>query len=199
MTSNAGAGQRLWTSDQHFGHTNIIRYCNRPFADVAEMNEVLIDRWNETVSDIDTVWVLGDVALGPIKESLALVRRLRGRKVLVAGNHDRCWAGGGPMSTPWVDVYRDAGFEEVLQGWVSVQLGERRALACHLPYEGDSHDDDRFTAQRPIDKGELLLHGHVHDRWRIKANQVNVGVDVWDYRPVSDQTILDAIEAAATA
>jgi len=199
VTSNAGAGHRFWTSDQHFGHTNIIRYCNRPFADVAEMNEVLIDRWNETVSDFDEVWVLGDVALGPIEESLALVRRLRGRKVLVAGNHDRCWAGGGPKSTRWIDVYRDAGFEEVLQGWVSVQLGEHTALACHLPYEGDSHDDDRFTAQRPIDEGELLLHGHVHERWRIKANQVNVGVDVWDYRPVSDQTILDALEVAATA
>ncbi len=190
---------RFWTSDQHFGHANIIRYCHRPFADVAEMNDVLIQRWNETVSEQDEVWVLGDVALGPITESLALVSRLGGRKLLVTGNHDRCWAGHGPKSERWVDVYRDAGFDEVLHGWVPTQLGPYEALACHLPYEGDSHDDDRFDSQRPIDEGRLLLHGHVHSRWQINGNQVNVGVDVWDYRPVSDQTILEALAASVAA
>ncbi|WP_258934193.1 hypothetical protein [Nesterenkonia pannonica] len=49
----------FFTSDHHFGHANIIRYCDRPFADVAEMDEAMIDRWNETVSPDDEVWVLG--------------------------------------------------------------------------------------------------------------------------------------------
>ncbi len=184
---------RFWTSDLHLGHTNIIRYCSRPFADVDEMNRELVSRWNETVDDDDEVWVLGDVALGPIAEMLDLVGTLRGHKILVAGNHDRCWAGAGAKGEAWLDRYRHAGFAEVLQDSVPVRLGQFDALACHLPYEGDSHDDDRFVARRPIDDGQLLLHGHVHERWRIKGRQVNVGVDVWDYRPVSDDELLAAI------
>lgn len=182
---------RFWTSDLHFGHANIIRYCNRPFADVDAMNEALVERWNETVRPDDEVWVLGDFALGKIADTLPIAHRLHGAKVLVAGNHDRCWAGGGSRSRPWVQTYLDAGFVEVLQGWVPVTIGPYAALACHLPYEGDSHDDDRFVSQRPIDDGTLLLHGHVHDQWRVNGHEINVGVDVWDYRPVSDDTVLE--------
>ena len=182
---------RFWTSDLHFGHANIICYCHRPFTDVEHMDEALIDRWNETVAADDEVWVLGDFALGTIAETLPLAHRLHGRKVLVAGNHDRCWAGAGGRSGRWVQTYLDAGFAEVMQGWVPVRVGPYDALACHLPYEGDSHDDDRFVSQRPTDHGQLLLHGHVHEQWRIRGHQINVGVDVWDYRPVSDETILE--------
>ncbi|MCU1387922.1 MAG: metallophosphoesterase [Ilumatobacteraceae bacterium] len=181
---------RFWTSDLHLGHANIIRYCHRPFADVDAMNAALIDRWNDTVEDSDEVWVLGDFALGAIAEMLPLAQRLRGTKVLVAGNHDRCWAGWGERSHRWIETYLDAGFDEVLQGWVPITIGGRPARACHLPYEGDSHDDDLFVSQRPTDDGTLLLHGHVHDQWRVDGHQVNVGVDVWDYRPVSDDMVL---------
>ena len=188
-------GRRFWTSDQHFGHANIIRYCNRPFAGVDEMNRDLVRRWNETVDASDEVWVLGDVAMGSIEQSLSFVRRLNGRKVLVTGNHDRCWSGYGPKAGRWLDVYRDAGFDEIHQGWVPVTLGHRQALACHFPYEGDSHDEDRFVPARPPDEGMLLLHGHVHDRWRVHGRQVNVGVDVWDYRPITDDEVLAAVDA----
>lgn len=74
-----------------------------------------------------------------------------------------------------------------------VSLGPFAALACHLPYQGDSHDDRRFVGQRPADAGLVLLHGHVHERWKVNGRQVNVGVDVWDYRPVSDPQILSAL------
>src|SRR4051794_31652303 len=107
---------RFWTSDLHLGHANIIRYCHRPFADVDSMNKGLIDRWNDTVDDSDEVWVLGDFALGTIAETLPLAHQLRGRKVLVAGNHDRCWAGSGPRSQRWIETYKEAGFDEILQG-----------------------------------------------------------------------------------
>ena len=157
------------------------------------MNDELIRRWNETVSSDDEVWVLGDVALGPIADSLALVERLAGRKTLVTGNHDRCWAGNGPQGHGWLAAYHDAGVAEVLQGWVPVSLGPFAALACHLPYQGDSHDDRRFVGQRPADAGLVLLHGHVHERWKVNGRQVNVGVDVWDNRPVSDAQILSAL------
>ena len=188
---------RFWTSDLHLGHANIIRYCRRPFADVDTMNEALIERWNDTVADGDEVWVLGDFALGTIAHTLPLARRLRGRKVLVAGNHDRCWAKGRYTASDWVERYREAGFAEILQDTVEVRLGTHDAVACHLPYEGDSHDDDRFVDERPTDEGRVLLHGHVHDTWKINGRQINVGTDVWDYRPVSDETILEAYARAA--
>ena len=182
---------RFWTSDLHLGHVNIIRYCHRPFADVDDMNEGLIQRWNETVAATDEVWVLGDFALGQIAHTLPMAHRLNGRKVLVTGNHDRCWGAGWHSTKRWVERYHDAGFDHVLQGAVPIRLGPYDALACHLPYQGDSHDDDRFVAQRPVDHGQVLLHGHVHDTWKINGRQINVGTDVWDYRPVSDDTILE--------
>jgi calcineurin-like phosphoesterase family protein len=183
---------RYWTADLHFGHTNIIRYSRRPFADVAAMNDGLVARWNEVVDPDDEVWVLGDVAMGPILESLANVTRLHGTKVLVAGNHDRCWSGHGPKAEPWVERYLEVGFAEILQGAVAVTIGGVEALACHFPYEGDSHDEDRFTAYRPIDDGLPLVHGHVHRSWKVSGHQLNVGVDVWDWRPITDDQVLAA-------
>jgi calcineurin-like phosphoesterase family protein len=80
-----------FTADLHFGHRNIISYCDRPFSDVGEMNDVLVRNWNDTVADGDTVWVVGDFALGKIAETLPIVGMLNGEKTLVAGNHDHCW------------------------------------------------------------------------------------------------------------
>ncbi len=89
-------GMATWfTADLHLGHENIIRYCERPFADAQTMDRSLVQGWNHTVGADDTVWVLGDVALGKISHTLPLVSSLSGRKLLVAGNHDRCWAGHG--------------------------------------------------------------------------------------------------------
>lgn len=184
---------RWFTADLHFGHANIIRYCDRPFPDVAAMDEALVERWNEVVADSDEVWVLGDVAMGPISESLANVGRLAGAKLLVPGNHDRCWPGHGPKADGWAERYEAAGFAAVLGEQVELTVGGHDVLACHFPYAGDSHDDERFAIHRPIDDGRILLHGHVHTRWRIDGRQVNVGCDVWDYRPVSEAELLTAI------
>ena len=177
----------MWFSaDLHLGHANIIAYSARPFVDVESMNEALIERWNSSVLPADTVWVLGDVALGRIADTLALVSRLHGRKLLLAGNHDRCWAGHDRRSEGWTERYRDAGFAEVHQDRVRIAIGARSVLGCHFPYGGDSHDRDRYLGHRPSDKGDWLLHGHVHDRWRQQGRMINVGVDAWDHRPVSE-------------
>ncbi|MBS1848995.1 MAG: metallophosphoesterase [Actinobacteria bacterium] len=186
---------RFFTADLHLGHTNIIRYCHRPFDSVAEMNESLVANWNATVGPDDEVWVLGDVALGPIRESLAIVDRLSGHKVLITGNHDRCWAGNGESADKWIDRYVRAGFADVRQGTVATTIGDTPVLAGHFPYEGDSHDEDRFTRWRPEDRGGWLLHGHVHTKWQVNARQINVGVDVWDLAPVSETSIAQIIHA----
>ena len=182
-----------FTADLHLGHTNIIRYSARPFDDAEAMNRALIDRWNEGVDAGDDVWVLGDFAMGKIDETLPLVGELRGRKVLLAGNHDRCWAQHGRRSNGWEERYLQAGFAEIRQGHVEIDIADVTTLACHFPYRGDSQDHDRYAEQRPVDRGAWLLHGHVHERWQQRIPMINVGVDAWDYRPVSDATVRDLI------
>jgi calcineurin-like phosphoesterase family protein len=184
-----------FTSDLHLGHANIIRYSGRPFVDVDEMHKALTDRWNANVQPNDTVWVLGDVALGRLDDVLPLVATLNGRKHLLAGNHDRCWAGHGKRADGWTERYLDAGFAEVHQGEKRLPVCGRSLLACHFPYRGDSHDHDRYVEQRPIDTGEWLLHGHVHERWRQRGRMINVGVDAWRHQPVSEHELDALIEA----
>ncbi len=178
-----------FTADLHLGHENIIRYCDRPFGGVDEMDIELVDRWNSVVVGSDEVWVLGDVALGRIEHTLSLVDQLNGRKLLVAGNHDRCWSGNGRRAEGWTERYLDAGFAEVHQGVVSLDVAGAPVIACHFPYRGDSQDEDRYVEYRPVDRGARLLHGHVHERWRQNGRMINVGVDVWDYQPVSEEAL----------
>jgi calcineurin-like phosphoesterase family protein len=79
-----------FTSDLHFGHQNIIKYCDRPWATSAEMDLALVKNWNNVVSNDDTVWVLGDISLSGKYDYIAnLVGQLKGNKRLVFGNHDR--------------------------------------------------------------------------------------------------------------
>lgn len=79
----------FFTSDTHFGHANIIRFCKRPFENVEEMNEVLIENWNKVVSDDDTVFHLGDFAFGGSNVWKEIIPRLKGHINLIIGNHDR--------------------------------------------------------------------------------------------------------------
>ena len=189
---------RWFTSDLHLGHTNIIEYCGRPFHSIGEMNETLISQWNEVVGADDEVWVLGDVVMGRMDETLSLVGRLAGRKTLLTGNHDRCWPGkkGATRESvaEWRGHYYRAGFETIVDGRVDLNLGGRELRACHFPYRGESHDHDRYADHRPADDGvSWLLHGHVHESWCVADRMINVGVDAWDFRPVSERDLLDLI------
>jgi calcineurin-like phosphoesterase family protein len=186
----------VWfTSDLHLGHANIIGYSGRPFADVDSMDRALLDGWNDTVAPGDDVWVLGDFALGRIDSTLPLAGRLHGHKRLLSGNHDRCWSGHGERARNWVERYREAGFEEVHQGQVELVVAGAVVLGCHFPYVGDSHDEDRYLDALPVDRGQWLLHGHVHERWRQRGRMVNVGVDAWAYRPVSAAEVGELLAA----
>ena len=81
----------LYTADLHMGHENIISFCNRPFADVDEMNKILIDNWNARVRDSDHVYIIGDLAFRSAKSVTGFLEQMRGRKHLVIGNHERSW------------------------------------------------------------------------------------------------------------
>jgi calcineurin-like phosphoesterase family protein len=159
------------------------------------MNRALIGRWNEVVGDDDVVWVLGDFALGRIAETLPLAGSLRGRKVLLAGNHDRCWHGHRRRVEEWTDRYLEAGFDDIVQGSSAMELGGTTVRLCHFPYRGDSHGQDRFLDHRPADLGDWLLHGHVHERWAQHDRMINVGVDAHHYRPISETEVAALIHA----
>lgn len=85
----AEVGRSFYISDTHFGHSGIIRYDNRPFTNVEEMDETIIKRWNDAVSNNDTVYILGDFSWYKEGQTLEILNRLSGKKVLIKGNHDR--------------------------------------------------------------------------------------------------------------
>ncbi len=183
-----------FTSDQHFGHANIIGFCERPFTDVDEMNTEIARRWTEVVQPDDTVYVLGDYAMGRINETLAITRQLPGRKILLAGNHDRCFVDSSNPRLTWIGLYIEAGFAEIHQGTILVDVDGRTVRACHFPHldtdaEYSPDRRDKFAKHRPIDDGDWLLHGHVHEKWQHRNRMINVGVDVWDFYPVSEREL----------
>ena len=190
-----------FTSDHHFGHANIIRFCNRPFwsevhlhpadPDVEAMNEALITYWNETVAPGDVVYYVGDFAMGPKDTVTRVTPRLHGEIHLVTGNHDRCYLGkkGGKKNEK---MYFDAGFVTIQS-----ELMFEDYKVNHFPYDVDfrRNGEDRFSGMRPVREGHPLIHGHVHDTWPEPVNfdQINVGIDVWDYRPVNFDTIRELL------
>lgn len=195
----------FFTSDLHIGHARIIELCNRPFRDVDDMNEQLVERWNERVTDADVVFILGDLALGKIDESLEWVKILLGRKMLVPGNHDRVWSGhpkkGKPVRPEDIARYEAAGIYIVDEQVPYVtEDGAPEWMLCHFPDVGDSHDADRFDAWRPKPphKPNVIVHGHVHEKWVTNGPRINVGVDVWDFAPAHQDEVRKLAEAAWT-
>lgn len=193
-----------FTSDMHFGHANIIRFCDRPFDGVGHMNAGLAELWNDTVAEGDTVWVLGDVALGGLDESLTWIGRLAGHKILVPGNHDQCWVGDRRLRRGSDEDraarrerararYLDAGFAQIHDSPARFPIAGGDAAVSHFPFEGDSHGRDRYTDHRPADDGGWVLHGHVHEKWRQRGRQLNVGVDAWGGRPVAARQLDELI------
>lgn len=178
-----------FTADLHLGHARIIEYCRRPFAGAESMTAELVERWNSVVAHDDTVWVLGDFAMGHLDDTLPLTGLLAGHKILVAGNHDRCWHGHGAKAAGWTERYHEAGFDEIVHGSTTVRIGETEVGLCHFPYVGDSRAVDRYPEHRPLDRGDWLLHGHVHEKWAQRDRMINVGVDVAGFRPIREVEI----------
>ena len=179
------------TSDHHFGHARINELAGRPFATVDEMNAALIERWNAAVPPDAVVLHLGDVALGPINDSVALTAQLNGRRLLVPGNHDRVSSATQSRKAieRFAPIYEAAGWvilPEIVEG---TRRGHR-LMASHYPYRGDSQEVDRHSKHRPTDEGIPLLHGHTHSQDHgPDGNQFHVGVDAFEFRPVAMDVI----------
>jgi calcineurin-like phosphoesterase family protein len=155
----------FFSSDMHFNHKNIIKYCNRPFSSVEEMNEALVSNWNSKISPKDEVWVLGDVSWGRFD-----LNRLNGRKKLIIGNHDR------------LDLLIEY-FDECYDFYNLEGIPSKKSLIplCHYPLESWNR---KFH-------GSIHLHGHTHNTLDNSGLlRFDVGVDAWNMFPVSMDEIL---------
>lgn len=192
---------RFFISDTHFGHKNIIRFCDRPFADVDEMNEALIDNWNNVVGEDDTVYHLGDVALGPWVEWDSILTRLNGYKVLVVGNHERIFKGETAKNQRRFATEYPKWFEEIHHNIENFELANgRKVHLSHFPYEADHMEKSRHMDARLTDRGTTLIHGHTHlnqivSHSRAGTLQIHVGADAFDYTPVSEDQIISLINS----
>lgn len=163
---------KWFISDTHFSHTNIIRYTGRPFQSVNEMNQTLIENWNAYVELQDIVFFLGDFGLGSIDFLSDLCSKLHGQKICIRGNH-----GGTPMKMHKI------GFSVVLDS-AFVKIGRHKVELVHIPsFPGPLH---------------FQLHGHVHEKRpnKVVDRQLNLSVEVWDYKPVSEKTIASLLDRA---
>lgn len=145
----------FFTADSHFGHRRIIRYCNRPFGSIQEMNATMVERWNSVVRPEDIVYHLGDFAFTNAGHSKSIFDSLNGTKILIRGNHDGS-----------VQKMLELGFKEVHES---------------LTYQG------WYLIHRPtsVPKGCRALVGHVHEKFGRIGNIINVGVDRWNFYPVT--------------
>lgn len=192
---------RFWTSDPHFGHLRICELANRPFATLDEMHNVLTERWNNTVTNDDDVFVVGDICMGPRDQSLQLLEALNGTIHLTPGNHDHVHpALGENRVNKWTGPYSER--MEILPPQWSTTIGSIDFDVCHFPFADDgtglitdSHGDDRYSDLRPENRGQYLIcgHSHVGPEDAVQGNMVNVGVDAWDFTPITDAQILGAL------
>lgn len=189
------------TADTHFGHLNILRYDNRPASTIEEHDRMLVERWNNVVMSWDTVIHHGDVALGTFVESIQKVHLLNGYKVLVSGNHDRISSVEKESRRERFRPYYESVFQEIWPEVVEHEINGRKVVLSHYPAEGDHTDEDRFVDIRPKDTGIPVLHGHTHQSEVVSYTkngtmQIHVGVNSWDYRPVSEEEIDDFLRMA---
>lgn len=199
---------RFFSSDPHFWHNNVIRYCTRPYATVEEMNEDMVNKWNSVVAPEDEVYNLGDFSLA-FRGVELYPHRMNGVKYLVPGNHDFCHSyhkksRNAEGREKWAQKYRDHGFI-ILPEQTILDLKEVGTVnMCHHPYTDDnSHGtagyQDKYAKWRPADDGRVLLCGHIHEKWHIKKSSkgslmINVGVDVNGFRPISEDEIVSIIK-----
>lgn len=167
--------QKYFTSDTHFNHQNIIRYCARPFGSIEEMNAEIIRRCNEKVGKDDVLIHVGDFAMGKdwLENAKQILAQMNGYHIIVLGNHDR-----SPKKM------MEVGFKEVHTS-LSLDSQYGKIFLRHAP--GIDHDPG------PIPDGySYFLHGHVHNRWKKQDRLINVGVDVWNFYP---QTLEELISS----
>ena len=173
-----------FTSDTHFGHANIIKYSNRPFADVDEMNEAMIKRWNARVQPNDSIYHLGDFAFMQAEEILRLLDRLNGKKHFIWGNHDKVIQRSSAIQRKfvWCKDYHEMSLPDD-----SCRGGVRKIVLFHFP----------IISWNKMHHGAWHLHGHCHHnlRYPFVGRILDAGVDGFNYSPISLEEVRAKMDA----
>lgn len=165
----------FFISDYHINHDNIIVYANRPFSNVVEMNATLCRNWNNTVTDDDVVFFVGDFMMGNPIFCDPILNRLKGNKILIRGNHDS------------KSVAEASGWHKVLKEF-EFKYEKYLFKLKHHPHKQEIVDDADILST-------IFIHGHTHGyHGKINKNQIDVSCEVWDYTPVSIDDIIKTWE-----
>jgi len=155
-----------FTSDEHYGHKNIIKYCNRPFVDIDENDETIIANLNEVVKDNDTVIHGGDTTLANKMTAQKYIERLKGKHIFIIGSHDY-WLGKKKPPTIW---------EKKIEG--------QYVVVCHYAM---------MTWPR-AHYGSWMLFGHSHGSLDLPGKMWDIGVDNNGFYPVSFEQIYEIMK-----
>lgn len=163
-----------FTSDTHYGHKNIIRYSNRPFNDVPEMDTKMIENWNSVVKPEDTVFHLGDFAFAEEDRIDWIVSQLNGQKFLIYGNHDKAIKKSKKIQSRfgWCKDYYELYVEDA-----EVSGGKQLIVLCHYA----------MVVWNKSHRGSWMLHGHSHGnlKYPFIGRIMDAGVDPQGYFPIS--------------
>lgn len=166
-----------YIADCHFYHAALnTKMDKRGFADVTEMNEYMIKKWNDKVTNADTVVILGDLSLGNVQETNELIHRLKGKLCLIVGNHDK-YIGKPDFDLgrfEWIDNYRE------------ITDSQKKVICCHYPmpfYEG------QYRKRHNGDSKTYMLYGHVHEtRDEMLMQRIIEMIRNTSYVPIGSET-----------
>ena len=180
----------FFTSDTHFGHDNIIKYCKRPFKDAEHMNEEIIKNWNRVVKPDDIVFHLGDFMFGNVEKFYSIRPRLNGKIYLILGNHD--WK----ILTQGII---DGAFEGVYQQ-MKITVDGQNIYLNHFPYlvfDGIYRDKPTWQLFGHVHSNKNLFEQTSADAPRLQyllPLQYDVGMDNNNFTPISFSEVKRIIE-----
>lgn len=154
----------IWfTADTHFSHPRIIEYCNRPFKSVDEMDQAIISNWNNKIAPKDLVYHLGDFGFGPIQKLREIKSKLNGHIEFIFGSHDK----------------NLTSFFKSRRYLLRIKIEGQVIVLCH--YAMRVWPESHYNSWH--------LYGHSHGRLENFGKSLDVGVDCWNFYPVSYEEI----------
>lgn len=165
-----------YISDTHFNDQKIFDKCERPFASLQEMKEVMLEKWNSKVNDEDIVYVLGDIGLDGDPSVISIFNQLKGHKHLIVGNHDHLM----------LEIIKESNVFETVKFIDLIMDAEYKVCVCHYP----------LMDWMEFNRDGILVYGHIHNKsekngyayklikdYYKNLKAYNAGVDVIDFEP----------------